>query len=1109
MFDNSDLLHLLENRALKEFEEALRNGIQSGQVDINVCYYKSPDHVTLLHIACKSKGCHEFVPVLLQNGADINKPSKDKFCRSAIHFAVENSNLETLKILLNNANCNVNTLSMQGYSALHYAVMNDDADSIKLLLHHPGIDVNVCSRTDQTPLHLALNSYRRNAIHELLNHPQVDLDARRDFSGQTCRELIEAKYSKFAFKISRISFSANESDNTLFSLLYKGDIQKFCEQVLITKPNSTDHDGRNTYLQYACHNGLVQAVEILLRAGVDPNQCCPNNQIKPIMIAAKRGHHTILNILLQNSRVSLEPDAMNTVINMLLIEILIAKENEPLRRNYLKCVKSFLTSRFFWEFGINHPIKEGNSLLHYAIKLNDENIVEDLLQDGMNLKLDINQQNNEGDTPLHCAVKANNEKILKALLVFGAEFESNEANFKLDINLRNTVGNTPLHCAIILNDEKMVKDLLQVGLNFKLDINQQNNEGDTPLHYAVKVSNEKILKALLGFGAKFKWNGANFRFDINQRNKEGNTPLHCAVELNIDKIVKDFLHSGINCKVGVSSPIQEDQEESTRIQPVLKAADEEIIKDLLCAGAYVGRKNYLQKVPLNSIPASVLEEYLDSCISTNGKHTRDKNFEIVLDYSMMIGSNPKLEESAEDEVDDDLTEMEILLTMVNTTELRKLIKHPVLMSFLNLKWYSISKYFYINLIFHVIFCLLHTAYIFHINGCWRDRNDTQMLNTSVNFSQGQDSSQQLLEDMNIHHVSIIVICLRYMLIVSCVMLFLWELYQCYKHPWRYVTSLENWLELSLICILLALLILNMDFEQRRQLSSAAIMLSWINLMFIIGRHPLSSTNVEMFKTVSISFLKFLAWYSVLILAFTLSFYILFKDDLQDNSKFFKHPALAIIKSIIMLTGEFEAGSFPLFPFDLKYGANYVLFILFVFFIAIVLFNLLNGLAISDTQAIRSDAELLGIVSLVKMILYAEDIATSDFFKPLSFLHRSQSPNPDSDNKILYVLPNINNFAFMKKERVSTFYERLRLDPRIVEKPLSMYHNKLQIDPHIVKDAVKILEKRNQQNMGVEERISEKISKCFSRMENVEKLINIKLETVDESLKKVMEILESK
>jgi hypothetical protein len=60
---------------------------------------------------------------------------------------------------------------------------------------------------------------------------------------------------------------------------------------------------------------------------------------------------------------------------------------------------------------------------------------------------------------------------------------------------------------------------------------------------------------------------------------------------------------------------------------------------------------------------------------------------------------------------------------------------------------------------------------------------------------------------------------------------------------------------------------------------------------------------------------------------------------------FIDPGRAIIKTIIMLTGEFEASSI-----DFHQNAlSYLIFVLFLFFMSIVVLNLLNGLAVSDTQ----------------------------------------------------------------------------------------------------------------------------------------------------------------
>ena len=51
---------------------------------------------------------------------------------------------------------------------------------------------------------------------------------------------------------------------------------------------------------------------------------------------------------------------------------------------------------------------------------------------------------------------------------------------------------------------------------------------------------------------------------------------------------------------------------------------------------------------------------------------------------------------------------------------------------------------------------------------------------------------------------------------------------------------------------------------------------------------------------------------------------------------------------------------------------------FVFMIVIVLMNLLNGLAVSDTRKIQDEAEMLKYKTKVKQISYAESLFRHDF-----------------------------------------------------------------------------------------------------------------------------------
>ena len=63
--------------------------------------------------------------------------------------------------------------------------------------------------------------------------------------------------------------------------------------------------------------------------------------------------------------------------------------------------------------------------------------------------------------------------------------------------------------------------------------------------------------------------------------------------------------------------------------------------------------------------------------------------------------------------------------------------------------------------------------------------------------------------------------------------------------------------------------------------------------------------------------------------------------------------------------------------------SYVFFLSFVFLIVVVLMNLLNGLAVSDTGVIRQEAEIHAYKSQVGIVSYMESMMLGDPFNFLS------------------------------------------------------------------------------------------------------------------------------
>jgi small-conductance mechanosensitive channel len=102
----------------------------------------------------------------------------------------------------------------------------------------------------------------------------------------------------------------------------------------------------------------------------------------------------------------------------------------------------------------------------------------------------------------------------------------------------------------------------------------------------------------------------------------------------------------------------------------------------------------------------------------------------------------------------------------------------------------------------------------------------------------------------------------------------------------------------------------------------------------------------MFTTVARNFFRFLAAYFCLLVAFALSFSVLFPNYQSFNVS----AVSAVVKTLVMMSGEIEYENFiyengaTLYPFT-----GHFMILLFVVLISIILMNLLVGLAVSDIQ----------------------------------------------------------------------------------------------------------------------------------------------------------------
>lgn len=118
----------------------------------------------------------------------------------------------------------------------------------------------------------------------------------------------------------------------------------------------------------------------------------------------------------------------------------------------------------------------------------------------------------------------------------------------------------------------------------------------------------------------------------------------------------------------------------------------------------MGVQNSNGDLAVKFMSAATLEFLLDRSIATKGQ-LLEKDYQIIFDYSLLMCKQPNADSVT-------VEETELLAAMCEVSELRPLLQHPVLTSFLDLKWQNVTSGLYWRLLFiHAAFSITLTVYI--------------------------------------------------------------------------------------------------------------------------------------------------------------------------------------------------------------------------------------------------------------------------------------------------------------------------------------------------------------------------------------------------------------
>ncbi len=248
----------------------------------------------------------------------------------------------------------------------------------------------------------------------------------------------------------------------------------------------------------------------------------------------------------------------------------------------------------------------GNSLLHYAIKFNNNQIFQLLI----NSYIDIDISNNFGQTAFHYAVLYNRLNYLKLLFTTNANAMTKDKE-----------GRTPLYLACRYRKEKIIDLYLE---KYILDMGEKDLNEETTFFSFVRSKSVELINKYY-----------NFIPYINEPNYLGETPLMIACKNNSIDIVKLLLQFNVSIN-------QKNKNNETAIFYAVKEENIEIIKLLIKNGAFL---DFINK-DFNSIydiSSNYIKEYIEIILNKyNLKNYKNKfplHYAIYLNDDKLIDKN--------------------------------------------------------------------------------------------------------------------------------------------------------------------------------------------------------------------------------------------------------------------------------------------------------------------------------------------------------------------------------------------------------------------------------------------------------------------------------------
>ena len=538
---NDDAGTCLHYAAWEDCSKEVLQAIINHGVDVSAT---NKGNRTALMIACV-KGNEDALNVLLNAGTDPN--IVDDQVNTCLHCAVlGDSSKEILQAIISHG-VNVNARNKKNVTALMQACLKGFKDAINVLLN-AGADPNIADPHDDTCLHSAASVYCSKEILQAIISHGVDVNAtNKNNTTALMRACVQGNEDAINVLLTAGADPniTNAAVGTCLHHAALGDCSKEVFQAIINHGidvNATNNDNSTT-LMIACVQGNDDAINVLLKAGADPNiagadvDTCLHSAVSgdcsKRIIQAIISHGADVNATNKNNRTALMIACVNQkedVTNVLL------------------------------NAGADPNITDANvdtCLHHAALGYCSKEVFQAIISHGT----DVNATNKNNSTALMIACVQGNEDAINVLLNAGADptiadadvgtYLRSVASGVCNIDTLKAMVNDPVVVNAINNAINKYTELAEIALSCETGNKDSTNEifnsgadpngyGDADAFAATCLQcavfgncSKQILQAIVNHGV-----------DVNATNKNNRTALMIACVKGNENAINVLLNAG-------------------------------------------------------------------------------------------------------------------------------------------------------------------------------------------------------------------------------------------------------------------------------------------------------------------------------------------------------------------------------------------------------------------------------------------------------------------------------------------------------------------------------------------------------------------------------------